>query len=192
MFSVWRKARSRRALAHGLYGAVVAQSRQDMFHVEWGVPDTLDGRFEMLVLHLVLAIREMRRTGRDSSELAQTLFDTALDEIAAGLREAGVGDTIVPKKLAKMSRVFYGRAKAYERDFAADDPLPVLEQTFIRNLGPDEGEEVTMPMVDAKALAAYAQAQEKHLETLEKDELMQPEKLFAPVAAPNSENAGKA
>lgn len=180
MFSAWREARRQKRVAHALYGAVVAQSRNTHFHTHWGVPDSLDGRFDVIVLHLVLVIREMQSERRGKSALAQHLFDAALAEIDAGLREAGVGDTIVPKKLAKMSRVFYGRARAYERDFASNDVLRNLTQTFQRNLMPD-CEEIAAEHYNP--IAAYALAQEAHLKGLADQDLENSGKLFQPVSS---------
>ena len=144
------KRRSAKALSHALYGAVVARARDPRFYRDMGVPDTFDGRFEMMALHIYLL---MGRLGDEKApdETAQLLYDAFMDDMAAGLREAGVGDTIVPKRLRKMSRVFYGRAKAWDNACADKDPEAALSAVHLRNLF--AGEEIKTG--SASRLARY-------------------------------------
>ena len=116
--------------AHRLYGTVVAAARQGRLYGEIGVPDTLDGRFEMLVLHAQALMAPLLRDGEESRAVAQALFDAMLDDLDAGMREEGVGDQVVPKRLKKMTRAFYGQAERIDRWWdeggGADDLVPVL------------------------------------------------------------------
>ena len=116
------RSRSRRgAAAHGLYRAVVEQARGLAFYRDFGVPDTLDGRFEMIVLHIVLVLARLRREGEDGAALGQALFDTMVADMDQSLREMGVGDLSVSRRVKAMGQAFYGHAKAYDTAIAADD-----------------------------------------------------------------------
>jgi cytochrome b pre-mRNA-processing protein 3 len=106
-------AQARHAVpADRLYGAAVAQARNPAFYVECRVPDTLDGRFDLIVLHLCLLIRRLRREGETGATLAQALFDTTFDDMDRSLREMGVGDLGVGRRVKAMASAFYGRATA--------------------------------------------------------------------------------
>ena len=115
-----------------LYGRVVARARHAAFYRQAGVPDTLDGRFEVMCLHVFLLL-EAFETQSFEQEAGQKLVDLFMEDMEAGLREAGVGDTVVPKRLQKMSRVFLGRAHAW-REAGQDSEL--LTQALDRNLLP--------------------------------------------------------
>lgn len=111
LFGLFRR-RSRDA-EHKAYCEIVAQARQPVFYTEFLVPDTIDGRFDLIVVHAVLYFRRMRGEGREVSEFAQNVFDLFFSDMDASLREMGVSDTRVPKKVKVMGEAFYGRADAY-------------------------------------------------------------------------------
>jgi cytochrome b pre-mRNA-processing protein 3 len=96
-----------------LYHACVGQARQVTFYESLGVPDTVDGRFDMLLLHIVLVMHRLQ-SPRGAS---QKLFDLLFADMDRSLREMGVGDMSVGKKIAPMIQAFYGRAKAYQQAF---------------------------------------------------------------------------
>jgi cytochrome b pre-mRNA-processing protein 3 len=93
-----------------LYGAIVAAARQEKFYSEMGVPDTLDGRFDMIVLHMFLVLDRLRG-GND--KFRQQLTDVFFADLDRTLREMGVGDLSVSKKIRPMAEAFAGRIKAY-------------------------------------------------------------------------------
>jgi cytochrome b pre-mRNA-processing protein 3 len=97
-----------------IYGTIVAQAREPVFYSAWGVPDTVNGRFEMIVLHLWMVLRRTQGN-KELSSYAQTLFDHFCSDLDANLREMGVGDLAVPKRMQKFGEAFYGRAAAYDR-----------------------------------------------------------------------------
>ncbi|MEO1397333.1 MAG: ubiquinol-cytochrome C chaperone family protein [Pseudomonadota bacterium] len=97
-----------------LYGLVVAQARRPELYSRLGVPDTFDGRLEMMILHLYAIHKRLLREGEEDRRLSQGVFDTFFDDMDAALREAAVGDQAVPKRLQKITRVFYGHAKALD------------------------------------------------------------------------------
>ncbi len=102
-----------------LYAAIVAAARQPKFYSEWKVPDTLDGRFDMMVLHVFLAMDRMRDFGTEAEDLRQALTDRFFAEMDSALREVGVGDLVVGKKVRKMAEAYFGRATAYTTAMAA-------------------------------------------------------------------------
>ena len=117
---LWRtlKGRARRRdAARRLYTAAVRQARTPALYAAGGVPDTLDGRFDLIVLHVVPLMRRLRGCGEAGRELNQALFDVMFDDMDQSLREMGVGDLRVGKRVKQMARAFYGRAAAYDRAF---------------------------------------------------------------------------
>ena len=118
--------RSLEAPAHALYERVILQSRQQPFYTILGVPDTTDGRFELLLLHMALLMRRLRQEREAGAELRQALFDTLIFDLDQSLRESGVGDLKVGPKLKVMGEAYYGRSKAY------DDGLNNLENTELK------------------------------------------------------------
>ena len=106
--------------AADLYGAAVAQARRIPFYRDLGVPDTVDGRFEMIVLHTILILGRLRQEGDGGVALSQALFDVLLDDMDRSLRELGVGDLGVGRRVKAMGKAFYGRADAYEAALGAD------------------------------------------------------------------------
>ena len=113
--------RSRPEQPEALYAALMAQARRPDFYRDYGVPDTLDGRFDLLVLHVVLLLRRLRED-EVTRALAQDVFDVFFRELDRALREMGVGDLGVPRRVKTMAEVFYGRARAYDAALASGDP----------------------------------------------------------------------
>lgn len=113
--------RPRMTLANGqkLYAGVVAQARLPALYRAYGVPDTVEGRFELYTVHVFLLLDRLRGQGNRASETSQALFDTYLSALDDALREMGVGDLSVGKKMRKLGEAFYGRVKSYESAFAA-------------------------------------------------------------------------
>lgn len=100
------------ASARRLYEAIVAQARHPVFYESYHVPDTPDGRYDMILLHAVLVFRRLQRDP-GSAELAQALFDIMFTDFDESLREMGVGDLRVGKQVKAMARGLYGRIAAY-------------------------------------------------------------------------------
>lgn len=120
-FSAWWKPRPEQSIAAALYMSLVAQARRPQFYLDHGVPDTVDGRFDLIVLHAMLVIRRLRRDGPSTADLAQALFDYMFSDMDRSLREMGVGDMSVGKHVKKMAKAFYGRAADCERGLDGDD-----------------------------------------------------------------------
>lgn len=107
------------AAAQALYAQVVEQARLPGFYRDLGVPDTLDGRFDMIVLHAFLVLHRLKAEGQAQGPVGQALFDLMFADMDASLRELGVGDLSVGKKVKQMATGFYGRVAAYEEGLAA-------------------------------------------------------------------------
>jgi cytochrome b pre-mRNA-processing protein 3 len=142
----------RNEVAERLYDAIVAQARQPAFYANYGVPDTVDGRFEMISLHMFLVLHRLKREGPAAAELAQDLFDTMFDDMDRSLREMGAGDLGVGKRVRAMGEGLYGRIAAYEAGLAAGDAE--LTEALRRNLFGT----VESTLVVAGPLCAYIRA----------------------------------
>jgi cytochrome b pre-mRNA-processing protein 3 len=121
--------------SEALYGAIVAAARQEKFYATWNAPDTLDGRFDMLVLHMFLVLDRMRSFGKPSEQLRQALTDRFFAAMDAALREVGVGDLTVGKKVRKMAEAFFGRVTAYAAGIEQGEVA--LSEALSRNIYAD-------------------------------------------------------
>ena len=121
-----------RKAAELAYRRVVEQARQPGFFSDGGVPDTLDGRFELICLHAFLYLHRLKRDRPRSARLSQRFFDAMFADFDRSLREMGTGDLSVGREVKRMAEAFYGRIEAYERGLAADDAE--LQPALARNL----------------------------------------------------------
>lgn len=156
-----------------MYGAIVAQARSAEFYRSYGVPDTLDGRFEMVLLHTVLVVRRLRREGPRGQALGQAVFDRFCTDMDDTLREMGVGDLTVPKQMKKVGAAFYQRQETYDAALteAGDAALAAEVQ---RNL-------TGMPALAAAPLAAYIRRTAQRLDAQPPDALVAGEPGFPDV-----------
>ena len=135
-----------------LYGTIVAQARAPAFYQSYGVPDTVNGRLEMIMLHAVLLLGRLEGEAEPLRHLGQAVFDAFCRDMDASLREMGVGDLSVPRRMRSIGEAFYGRQTVYRRALTAPDQGP-LAAALARNVfagasGPD----------GADRLAAYVRA----------------------------------
>ncbi len=108
-----------------LYGMIVAQARLPYFYREYAVADTVNGRFDLIVLHLVMVLDRLARDAALQG-LGQSIFDRFCRDMDHNLREMGVGDLKVPKEMRRIGEAFYGRSEAYRAAWmAADNDLLV-------------------------------------------------------------------
>ncbi len=119
-FNRFRNPVQPKTTIEAIYGMIVAQAREPAFYASLDVPDTVNGRFDMVLLHLWMVLRQLR-TGEDSEAVAQALFDRFCADMDDNLREMGVGDLTVPKRMQEFGEAFYGRAAAYDAALAAGD-----------------------------------------------------------------------
>ena len=113
IFAHWRARRANRILIDQIHGKIVAAARRPALYADLGVPDTFDGRFEMVTLHAGLVMRRLMRQPEAGTALAHDLADGVFRHFEVALREMGLGDIAVAKRLKRMAEAFYGRSKAY-------------------------------------------------------------------------------
>jgi cytochrome b pre-mRNA-processing protein 3 len=121
-----------REAAEIAYSRIVGQAREPVFFTHYGVPDTLDGRFELICLHAFLYLHRLKADRPAASRFCQSLFDRMFADFDRSLREIGVGDLSVGKHVKRMARAFYGRVLSYEAGLAGNDS--VLAAALARNL----------------------------------------------------------
>jgi cytochrome b pre-mRNA-processing protein 3 len=109
----WRARRANRNLIDQFHGKIVAAARRPALYADLGVPDTFEGRFEMVTLHAGLVMRRLMNLSGTGAELAHELADSVFRHFDVALRETGLGDIAVAKRLKRMAEAFYGRNKAY-------------------------------------------------------------------------------
>ncbi|MEM6812411.1 MAG: ubiquinol-cytochrome C chaperone family protein [Pseudomonadota bacterium] len=114
-----------------LYQEIVQQSRHPVFYKEWGVPDSVDGRFDMISLHCAIMIYRIQKTG--DKKLSQILFDVFFKTMDRTLREMGIGDLSVPKHMKRMMQGFNGRMIRYAKAIENEDDSS-LEDSIRRNV----------------------------------------------------------
>jgi cytochrome b pre-mRNA-processing protein 3 len=141
---------------YAVYNAIVAQSRLPRLYAEWGVPDTVTGRFDMISLHLSLLFRRLRSRSGVEHEFAQAVFDLFFKDMDRSLREMGAGDLAVPKRIQKMGKLFFGLLAAINEALDNND-VEALEAVLRRNIYEDAGH--------ARELAQYVVAQYNSLST---------------------------
>ncbi|MBP9050863.1 MAG: ubiquinol-cytochrome C chaperone [Alphaproteobacteria bacterium] len=132
LFPIRSSARSRAQTARQLYAAATKAARQPFFFREIGVPDTLEGRADMVFLHTGLLVCRLCRLGPDGAKLAQSVFDEMFLNYDWALREMGVGDLAVPRRIKKMMGLFKGQAVAYDESARAS--LPETKAALLRNV----------------------------------------------------------
>ena len=170
--------------ACSLYRKIVVQARQPGFFRDCGLPDTLDGRFDLLVLHVFLVLRRLKRDREETADLAQALFDALFRDMDESLREMGAGDMGVGRRVKRMAEAFYGRVAAYEEALASDAALEgaALEDAVGRNLF--AGRPATPDRL--AALADYIRREAAALDDQETAALLRGELVFGAAPGPAS------
>ena len=131
IFPLFRRSRQAGTIS-ALYGMIVAQARRPCFYRDYGVADTVNGRFDLLILHLALVSERLMRDPA-LAELGQGVFDRFCRDMDGNLREIGISDLKVPKEMQRIGEAFYGRAQAYRQALAAEDDQ-ALAEAVARNI----------------------------------------------------------
>jgi cytochrome b pre-mRNA-processing protein 3 len=152
-----------------IYGMIVAQARLPAFYERYRVPDTVNGRFDMVLLHLWLVLRRLA-SAEGVAELSQGLFDRFCSDMDDNLRELGVSDLSVPKKMLGFAEAFYGRTAAYDAALAAGGTA--LEQALARNVL------LVADAMHAAPLAVYVRASSEQLAAVDDRQLKAAEWAF--------------
>lgn len=156
IISIFRRSRPT-DVARALYGAIVGQARMPRLFSDLGVPDTVDGRFEMVVLHAFLVMRRLKGAPEGAAAVSQALFDVMFEDMDVSLREMGAGDMGVSKRVKAMVQAFYGRVAVYETGLAAGEEAlgEALRRNAYGTVAPDGN--------SVRELARYTAAQAAHL-----------------------------
>lgn len=138
--------------AETLYAQAMEQSRQPAFYTDYGVADSIDGRFDLLALHFAALILRLREEGWDADELREkerAMIDVMMADMDQSLREQSVGDSGVLRRVQKMGEAFFGRIAAYDT-LDKETLTPAIARNIFRTQEPDEAQQKA-----AETLAIY-------------------------------------
>jgi cytochrome b pre-mRNA-processing protein 3 len=141
---------NRRQTARSLYGSIVTRAREPIFYAAWGVPDTVQGRFEMIVLHLVLVLRRLAVEGRAGERLARALTETFMVDLDDAMREMTFGDLAVPREVKRAAAALFDRHRAYLAALGAAHNI-----TLAQTIGDQLAYLGCIEDLEAHAIAAY-------------------------------------
>lgn len=173
LFSRFFERRRREQAASDLYLAAVGQARQPAYYTALGVPDTLEGRYDMIILHVWMVVRRLARLRAEA--VGQALVELMFADMDRNLREMGVTDLRVGKRVLNMAEAFYGRAAAYDKALGEGDAAlaAALERNIYQSGETGAG--------DPAALAAHVRAQLAHLDGLDGAALCEGNVTFLPL-----------
>jgi cytochrome b pre-mRNA-processing protein 3 len=151
-----------------VYSQIVAKARQPWLYLNAGVPDTVTGRFDMITLHSFLVLDRLGSEKERAAEFAQNLFDELFMDMDSSLREMGVGDLSVGKKIRKMSESYYGACNAYRDAFGHEDNMvaDALADAFQRNITGKDVDKVALSNLVNYAQKAKVQMHEYPLDDI--------------------------
>jgi cytochrome b pre-mRNA-processing protein 3 len=138
-----------RQIVDSLYRRIVAAAREPVLYGDWGVPDSPLGRYESLGLHMILFLHRTKTAEQAAGEMSQDVLDEFFMDLDHSIRELGVGDPSVPKRMKRLSRMFYGRMSHYWTALDAGDS-EALAAAVARNMSPD-----APSSIDGAAIAGY-------------------------------------
>lgn len=165
IFGLFGKKNNNSAIVKTQYELLTSAARQPFLYTDLGVPDTVMGRFEMLSAVLILYFRRTRRAQRAGQEIAQAIIDAFFEDIDHSIRELGVGDMSVPKRMKKLAGMFYGRLESYAKALERRD-VDELALALARNFHPG-----VEPAPDMLPLAIYLVACEASLELVDEADI---------------------
>ncbi|ENZ80316.1 MULTISPECIES: ubiquinol-cytochrome C chaperone family protein [Caulobacter] len=161
------KPRPAKAAGAKLYASAVGQARSAAFYRDFGVRDSMEGRFELFSLHVIFLIERLKGQGEAAAETSQAVFDSYVKGLDDAFREIGVADTSVGKKMKKLAGAFYGRLKAYDEAVASLPENTALIDFLARTAFEERAEG------DVAALAAYVASARGMLADQSLDALLQ-------------------
>lgn len=155
MFGLFRKKNRNRTIVDRQYQALTSAARVPLFYTDLDVPDTVMGRFEMLSIVMILFFRRTAKADGSGQELAQEIVDAFFQDIDHSIRELGIGDQGVPKRMKKLAGMFYGRLERYAAALEAKDPEGLAE-ALRRNIHPQDSDAPEMRGLAVWMIAAEA------------------------------------
>ncbi len=164
IFRLFGRKNSNAAIVERQYAILTAAARQPFFYTDLDVPDTVMGRFEMLSAVLIVYFRRTRSSARSGQEIAQEIVDAFFEDVDHSIRELGVGDVAVPKRMKKFASMFYGRLESYAAAMEKKD-AEELAAALKRNFHPKNDD----PSLTMAGLASYLLLAEAELAGLGED-----------------------
>jgi cytochrome b pre-mRNA-processing protein 3 len=155
IFRLFRKKNHNRAIVDRQYAALTSTARNPVFYSDLDVPDTVMGRFEMLSIVMILFFRRTAKSDASGQELAQEIVDAFFQDIDHSIRELGIGDQSVPKRMKRLAGMFYGRLETYAAALEAGD-TEKLADALRRNIYPGMADAPAMPELADWMIAAEA------------------------------------
>ena len=150
-----------------VYGIVVNQSRQPVFYTELTIPDNIDGRFDVLSLHMFFIFSRLKNEEKIAADFSQSLFDTMFVDMDQSLREMGVGDLSVGKRVKDMGKALLGRIEAYDKAFSAE--YSDIEDTIVRNIYRGDPPDLSQ----IRRLIKYSRGTIENLTLIPKEEILE-------------------
>ena len=182
-----RNADARR-IGHEIYERIVAQARHEMFFRDLRVPDTMEGRFEMIVLHLVLVLERLKAEGAPGQRLGQRLMEHLMTDMDDALRQVGIGDMGVPRRVKKAAAALAERSRDYRDGLAREaspaapaiDGFPAILLRHVYRCGDaDVGPDLPTGLAQGAAeLARYMRAAARHLAAVPANDIFEGKGLF--------------
>ncbi len=174
IWTLFKRKKANQVLVEQQYERLTGAARSPVFYEAMDVPDTVMGRFEMITVHLVLYLRRTQSAGPAANGIAQDIVDAFFEDVDHSIRELGVGDLSVPKRMKKFARMFYGRAKSYGEALESGDAA-ALAEALRRNIYPEQTETAPSMQVLSDWMARTArQLEDEPEETLAAGRLVFP------------------
>lgn len=161
MLARFARRRQQKRTAQNLYGSIVAAARRPEFYARYGVADTVEGRFEMLVAHMLVMLERLRRDAEQGKELSQALVDTFFRDMDTTTRELGVGDLAVPKRMRRLAAVYGERMRSYDAALAAQGN-DELAELIAQNMNIDRNANRDAAALLARYVRQSVEALERH------------------------------
>ncbi len=183
MFRWFAGRAARKEAAEKIYDAIVAQSRNPGFYIRCSVPDTLSGRFDMLVIHMFVVLQILKLGGREGQLLAQEIVEAFIREMDTMVRDLGVSDRNVPKEVRKIAQLFYGQLLAYST---------ALQRNNMKALGTEisksfqEGDGSVDQAIASDSIALYIKQSIKNIQEMPLNMLLQGNIRFPEIAGPRN------
>lgn len=165
IFGLFKKKNHNQAIVNRQYAALTSAARVPFFYTDLDVPDTVMGRFEMLAIVMILFFRRTANSVASGQELAQEIVDNFFQDIDHSIRELGIGDQSVPKRMKKLAGMFYGRLETYAAALQEKD-AEKLASALQRNIYPEKQDAASM-----RGLAEWMIATEAALADVSEDEI---------------------
>lgn len=165
--------------AHVIFTKIVDQARNPIFYSQWDVADSLDGRFDLIILHVALVADRFEQSdgNKKIALMIRYIQEVLFDNMDLSLREMGVGDMSVGKKVKVMAEAYYGRKAAYQKALRADDDLESLKLALIKNVFRDNAPDGVI----LDKFTSYINKQHRCLENQTDDNLISAKLIFEDV-----------